>query len=125
MLVTGHPIVHIEIPAVSPGAAGKFYSDVFGWKVEADPTYNYVQFQAEGGPGGGFVKPKEDTPVLYKPDSLLVFLGTDDIDATLATIEAHGGKTVLPKTEIPQIGWWAAFTDPTGNRLGLFTPAPR
>jgi predicted enzyme related to lactoylglutathione lyase len=43
------------------------------------------------------------------------------IDATLETIEAHGGKTVLPKREIPHVGWWAVFADPSGNHLGLFT----
>jgi uncharacterized protein len=125
MLMTGHPIVHIEIPAISTGAAGKFYQDVFDWKIEADETYNYVQFQSEGGPGGGFVEPGAQAPVEYKLDRLLVYLATDDIDATLATIEAHGGKTVLAKTEIPHIGWWAVFTDPSGNHLALFTPAPR
>jgi len=121
MFMTGHPIVHIEIPAANANAAGKFYHDVFGWKIEADQMYNYVQFQSEGGPGGGFVEPAEGTPVEYKLDRLLVYLATDDIDATLATVEAHGGKTVLPKTEIPQVGWWAVFTDPTGNHLALYT----
>jgi predicted enzyme related to lactoylglutathione lyase len=123
--MSGHPIVHIEIPATSASAAGKFYREVFGWKVEADQMYNYVQFQAEGGPGGGFVEPGQAGPVEYKLDRLLVYLATDDINATLAAIEAHGGKTVLPKTEIPHIGWWAVFTDPSGNHLALFTPASR
>lgn len=121
----GHPIVHIEIPAANASAAGTFYGDVFGWKIEADATYNYVMFQAEGGPGGGFVEPNESASIAYRPDSLLVYIGTDDIDASLAQIEAHGGKTLLPKTEIPTIGWWAVFSDPAGNRLALFTAAPR
>jgi hypothetical protein len=119
-----HPFVHIEIPADETPAAGKFYGDVFGWNIETDPTFNYTQFQAEGGPGGGFVSTHEATDggmVQYKPDSLLLYIGTDDIDASLAQVEAHGGKTVLPKTEIPGIGWFAIFTDPTGNRLALFT----
>jgi predicted enzyme related to lactoylglutathione lyase len=123
--MANHPIVHIEIPALNTRAAGQFYNEVFGWKVEADPTYDYVQFQAEGGPGGGFVTPGTSAPVEYKLDRLLVFLNTDDIEATLAAIEAHGGKTVLPKTEIPQFGWWAVFTDPSGNQLALFTPAQK
>jgi len=119
--MSNHPIVHIEIPAKKAGEAGKFYGDLFGWKIEADPTYNYVQFQAEGGPGGGFVEVGGSAPIPYKADSLLVYVGTDDIDATLAKVEALGGKTVLPKTEIPQMGWWAVFADPTGNRVGLFS----
>ncbi len=120
MFVANHPIAHIEIPAVNAGAAGTFYSEVFGWKIETNQTYNYVTFESEGGPRGGFAVPSEPT---YKPDRLLVYLATDDIDATLATIEAHGGKTVLPKTEIPHVGWWAVFTDPSGNHLGLFLSA--
>jgi predicted enzyme related to lactoylglutathione lyase len=120
--VSNHPIVHIEIPAKKARDAGKFYGELFGWKIEADPMYNYVQFAAEGGPGGGFVEVEGgDAPIQYKPDSLLVYVSTDDIDATLAKVESLGGKTVLPKTEIPQMGWWAVFSDPTGNRIGLFT----
>src|SRR5436305_12907333 len=114
MFMADHPIAHLEIPAANTGAAGKFYSDVFGWKIETNPTYNYVTFQSEGGLRGGIVEPTAGTPV-DKLDRLLVYLATDDIDATLATIEVHGGKTVIPKTEIQHFGWWAVFTDSTGN----------
>jgi predicted enzyme related to lactoylglutathione lyase len=120
-----HPIVHFEIPATDTKATGKFYGDVFGWKIETSPEFDYVMFQSEGGPGGGFVGISAPAHVEYKLDRLLVYLGTEDIEATLATIEAHGGKTVLAKTEIPGIGWWAVFTDPNGNHLGLFTSVPR
>jgi len=120
--VSNHPIIHIEIPAKDAAAAGKFYGELFGWKIEADPTYNYVQFQAEGGPGGGFpqlASATTDNPE-YKPDSLIVYVSSDDIDADLAKVESLGGKTLMPKREIPQIGWFAIFTDPTGNRVALF-----
>jgi predicted enzyme related to lactoylglutathione lyase len=30
----------------------------------------------------------------------------------------------VPKTEIPGMGWYAIFSDPTGNRIGLFTGRP-
>lgn len=119
--MSNHPIVHLEIPASDMAKAGAFYSTVFGWKIETDATYNYMQFQAEGGPGGGFVKPGEGMGIHYKSDSLLVYIGTDDIDASLKQVEAHGGKTVLPKTEIPNIGWFGIFTDPTGNHVALYT----
>ena len=122
--MSNHPIVHIEIPAKDTGAAGKFYGDLFGWKIESDTMYNYVQFQAEGGPGGGFVEVgRSGMPVEYKTDSLLVYISTDDIDATLVKVESLGGKILMSKTEIPHVGWWAVFTDPTGNHLGLFTSA--
>jgi predicted enzyme related to lactoylglutathione lyase len=50
-----------------------------------------------------------------------VSIQTDDIDSTLAEVEKLGGKTVTPKTEIPDMGWFAVFTDPEGNYIGLFT----
>jgi len=120
--VSNHPIVHIEIPAKDNRAAGKFYGDLFGWKIESDAMYNYVQFMAEGGPGGGFVEVgQSDAHVEYKTDSLLVYVSTDDIDATLAKVESLGGKILMPKSEIPHVGWWGVFSDPTGNRVALYT----
>jgi len=120
-----HPIVHIEIPANDTGAAANFYKDVFDWKVEVDDTYHYAQFSVEGGPGGGFVVPGSEGPMTYKADRLLVYIGTDDIEASLASVEAHGGKTVLPEQEIPHVGWFAIFTDPTGNTVALFKAVSR
>jgi uncharacterized protein len=119
-LMANYPIVHLEIPATDANAAGTFYGDVFGWTIQTNLEHNYTTFETEGGPRGGFVGPG-DSPLGYQVDRLLVYLATDDIEGTLATIEAHGGKTVLPKTEIPHVGWWAVFADPTGNHLGLFT----
>lgn len=112
-----HPISHVEIPAVKPAEAGTFYRDVFGWEVTTNQEHNYTTFQSGGGVRGGFTAPTEAS---YKPDRLMVYITTDDIDATLAAIEAHGGKTVVPKTEVPHVGQWAIFTDPAGNHLGLF-----
>ncbi len=113
-----HPIVHIELPATDPRAAGQFYATVFGWKVETDANFDYTMFSAEGGPGGGFIK-----ATTSQEGGPLVYIGTDDIDATLAKITAHGGKTVTPKTEIPHIGWFAVFNDPFGARVALYTDA--
>jgi predicted enzyme related to lactoylglutathione lyase len=113
-----HPVSHIEIPTANTGASSQFYNEVFGWQIATNPTYNYTTFEAEGGLRGGFAAPTEPS---YKPDRLMVYLATDDIDATLATIEAHGGKTEHAKTEIPGVGTWAIFSDPAGNHIGLFT----
>ena len=116
-----HPVVHIEIAATEPEAAGRFYAELFGWKVEIDqsvPGMDYMTFTAEPGPGGGF--PKVDNE-MYKPGDILLHVGTDDIDATLSKAESLGATVLVPKTEIPTIGWFAIFADPTGARMGLFT----
>ena len=57
--------------------------------------------------------------------TVIVYIQADDIPAALAKIEAHGGKTLLPQTEIPGVGWFAFFVDPTGNRMALYKGKPQ
>ena len=93
--MTGHPIVHVEIPASDLKEASKFYTEVFGWQIDTSTMEEYPMFAAEGGPGGGFVKLGDMAHSVGRP---LLFIGTDDIDASLAAVEAHGGKTVMART---------------------------
>ena len=113
-----HPIVHVEIPSRDAKVNAKFYGDAFGWKLEHAPDFDYWMFAAEGGPGGGF--PGLSDQMDIKPGEVLVYISTDDIEASLAKIESLGGKTLSPKQEIPGMGWWAFFADPSGNRLALY-----
>lgn len=119
-----HSIVHVEIPATDPATSSKFYADLFDWKMQVEPAFNYHMFQADPGPAGAFVEVGEGT-MGYKPGEVLIYISTDDIDATLARAEVLGGKTLQTKTEIPQTGWFAIFADPTGNRIALFTAMSR
>ena len=118
-------IVHLEISAKDSAVSSKFYSDVFGWKIEVDPNFNYYQFKADGTMGlsyGAFVQADGQ---MYKAGEIIPYIGTDEIDRDLSKIEALGGKTVQPSTEIPGVGWFAFFQDPAGNRMGLFKTLPR
>lgn len=110
-----HPIVHIEIAAKDREAAGKFYSDVFGWNVQQMPEMNYATFEAEGGPGGG-LNPVENNP----PAPVMVYINTDDIDATLKKIQELGGKVLRPKDVVPGMGQFAFFSDPSGTPLAVW-----
>ena len=112
-----HPIVHIEFSASDREAAGRFYSDAFGWQIQQMPEMNYATFEAKGGPGGGFNPVNEQNPA----GSILVYIDSNDIETDLKKIESLGGSTIIPKTEIPQVGWFAIFADLTGNQLGLYT----
>ena len=120
--MAAQPIVHVEFPASDPKAAAQFYSDVFGWGIQVDPTFDYHMFRAEGGPGGGFVKVADGDSMGYKIGEVRVYIGSDDIDGDLAKVTAHGGTVVAPKTEIPQTGWFGVFKDPSGNTVAVFTP---
>jgi hypothetical protein len=111
-------IVHIEIPATDGVKAGKFYHDLFGWKIETDPKMDYTTWAPPEGLGGGFAPITETT----QPGNVLIHVVSDDIEADLVRIKALGGTVLKEKTEIPNIGWFALFKDPTGNTLSLFTP---
>lgn len=113
-----HPICHIEIPAANPTALGSFYTEVFDWRIEAaDPERNAHLFHVQRGPGGAFVQESDTTGA--KVGQVLLYIFTEDIDATLAKAETLGAKTLTPKTEVPY-GWTATFADPAGNRIALF-----
>jgi predicted enzyme related to lactoylglutathione lyase len=111
-----HPVVHIEISAKDRKDAAKFYHDVFGWQVEQIPDMDYATFNPGEGVGGGFNPVTKENPA----GTVTVYIGTDDIEATLGDIESAGGKIIAPKAEIPGMGWFAFFKDPTGNTLALF-----
>jgi uncharacterized protein len=117
--MASHPIVHIEIPVTNPVEAAKFYNALFDWKIEHDETFNYTQFDAEGGPGGAFVDINTD-PNLHQIGQALIYVDSDDIPTSLSRVEALGGQVVTAETEIPGIGWYAIFTDPSGNKVALY-----
>ena len=110
-------VVHLEIPAANVEAAGNFYQDLFGWKMQHVPEFDYTMWEDGSGYGGGFNKLSEHYPV----GQVLVYIDSDDIDADLQQVEKLGGTVVTPKTEIPGTGWFGVFQDPTGNKIALYT----
>ena len=111
-----HAIVHVEISAKDRLAASKFYQELFGWQVEQMPEMEYATFETGEGVGGGLSPLGENNP----EGSVVVYVSTDDIPATLEQVVKLGGKVLVPQTEIPGMGWFGMFSDPSNNRLGLF-----
>ena len=116
--MTDHPIVHIELSTLDSKASAKFYGDTFSWKITNMEEMDYFTWAPETGPGGGFNPVTEDNPA----GSVLLYIQVEDIESKLEQIEKNGGKTLNPKSEIPGIGHFGIFADPTGNKVGLFTP---
>jgi predicted enzyme related to lactoylglutathione lyase len=49
------------------------------------------------------------------------YIMVDSIAESLKQIENAGGRVVTPRTDIaPNMGAFAAFTDPVGNEFGLY-----
>ncbi|MBM3124252.1 MAG: VOC family protein [Chloroflexi bacterium] len=110
-------VVHVEIPASHVEAAGKFYRELFGWKMTHVPEMNYTMWEAGDGSGGGFPQVSEENPA----GQVLVYIHSDDIETDLQKVERLGGKIIQAKREIPNTGWFGVFKDPTGNVLALYT----
>ena len=119
-----HTIVHFEIPADDVEKLRKFYSQLFGWKIEKMPGpveywgIQTVPVDEKGGPirpgvNGGMMKKQnqEHKPVNY----ILV----ESVDEYVRKIESLDGKIVVPKMEVPGIGWWALALDPEGNQFAI------
>jgi len=110
-------IVHIEIPTQNGKESGEFYEKLFGWHIERDEELDYTMFDPHHGPGGGFNPLSENV----KAGEVLIYVNSEDIEADLKLAASLGGTIVMEKAEIPNIGWYGMFTDPTGNTIGLYT----
>ncbi|MFQ5608358.1 MAG: VOC family protein [Candidatus Zixiibacteriota bacterium] len=113
-----NPVVHFEIGCKDGAAGQKFYSELFDWKFEAYGEARMINTGSEQGIQGHI------NSLGHEPHNYCaVYVQVDDIDAYLAKAEELGGKKMVPKTEIPGMGWFAWLTDPEGNIVGLWTPA--
>lgn len=115
--------VHIEIASADPERTKKFFEEVFEWEFDSHPEMNYHTYLAPSGPGGGLMAPMENqTP------GILNYLLSHSIEQDVKKIESAGGRVLQPKMEIPGVGWFAVFQEPTGITLALFEakemPAP-
>lgn len=117
--MTKRNIVHIEIPTANAKKSGDFYGNLFGWHIETDEKMGYTIWDPHEGPGGGFSVLGDDTAV----GEVLLYVDSDDIEADLKQAVALGGTLVMPKTEIPTVGFFGIFKDPTGNKIAVFTDA--
>ena len=123
-----HTIIHFEIPANDVEKVKKFYSDVFGWKIEKLPDMEYysittVPMDEKGnllrpGVNGGLYKREQpmQQPVNY--------VWVESVEEYMKKIEAMGGKVVVPKMEVTGMGWFALGQDPEGNTFGIFEVKP-
>jgi predicted enzyme related to lactoylglutathione lyase len=120
--MTKRNIVHIEIPAADQAKSARFYQSLFGWKTTRDEKMNYTMWDPSEGPGGGFSPlGKQQDGSQVNPGDILIHVNSEDIDADLKRVVELGGKVVRQKSEIPGIGWWGVFKDPTGNQIALYT----
>jgi predicted enzyme related to lactoylglutathione lyase len=106
-------IVHFELPSADVDRAKGFWSGVFGWTF-GGMTEPFAYLMTEG---------EEPVGAIYQADEAgtgpIVYMATDDIDATIAKVRDAGGSAD-DKQPIPQTDWFARCKDTEGNAFSLF-----
>jgi hypothetical protein len=120
-------VVHFEIHASDPARAALFYSSVFAWQIskwEGPTEYWLVSTGKETrGIDGGIVPRRGDPPVPGAAVcSYVCTIEVDKLDESTAAVELNGGTMVVPKMEIPGVGWLAYAHDTEGNIFGMMQP---
>jgi predicted enzyme related to lactoylglutathione lyase len=111
----GHPVMWFEVLGNDGKALQDFYGGLFGWTYNIDNPVKYGMVNTgsqKGIPGGvGQIKPGDRPWTTF-------YVETADITASLAKAERLGGKTIMPRTEMPDVTL-GMFADPEGHLIGL------
>jgi predicted enzyme related to lactoylglutathione lyase len=108
-----------EAPADDTGRASKFYSELFGWKVNPMPgPMEYFHLDtggADAAPDGGLMKRQN-----AGHRGITMYIAVKSVDEASAKVTQLGGSICMPKTPVPGMGWFSIVTDTEGNTLGLW-----
>ena len=111
-MAKGNPVTWFEILGKDGAKTQKFYSDLFGWAVDANNPMSYGMVDNGGQGINGGISDGE-------PPHAMFYIEVSDTDAYLKKIEGMGGKIVHPTEVIPNMVTFALFSDPEGNLVGL------
>ena len=117
-------VQHFEIPADDMARAKKFYSSVFGWKIQDVPGMEYAMAdsvetdenrQPIGGTNGGILKRNANYA-----NTTSITITVSDADKAIQKVISAGGTLVRKKEEFVNIGYVAYVKDTEGNVLGIW-----
>jgi predicted enzyme related to lactoylglutathione lyase len=110
-------VQHFEIPIDVPERAIKFYTEVFGWKInkwEGPLDYWLITTGKDDEPGiDGALTSRSERSLITN------IINIPSIDEFVKKIEAGGGRILMPKTAVPGIGYMTYFEDTEGNVSGI------
>ena len=115
-----HTLCHFEIPADDLESLAAFYRDLFGWKIEpmgGFEGYLGITTGPEPAVGGGMMARQ------HPMQGIINYILVEDVAAYAEKAQSLGAQVLVPKTEIPHMGWFAVIMDPQRNCIGLFETA--
>src|SRR5215212_3452608 len=117
----GQPVTHFEVIGKDGEKLQSYYSQLFGWEIDADNPMSYGMVQREGntnpdgvGIGGGVGSGPEgyDGHVTF-------YVEVPDVEAALAKAEQLGGSRMMGPDEVTEGLVIGLFQDPEGHLMGL------
>ena len=118
-----------ELMTTDVEAAKQFYTQLLDWTTEdmqiegqlEGMTYTVVK--AGGEEVGGIMRlPPQARGT---PPNWGSYVTVDDVDATAKRAQELGAKTIVPPTDIPNVGRFYMFQDPQGAVLSVITYVER
>ena len=120
----GRPVVHFEVIGQDGARLQEYYSELFGWDIDARSGYGLVPREQNlnpdgigigGGVGGG--------PEGYA-GHVTFYVEVPDVEAALAKAEALGGSRLFGPDKVMDMMVLGQFTDPEGHVIGVVEAAP-
>jgi hypothetical protein len=111
-----------DLNTPDPKAAGKFYSKVFGWKIQTQDFSgnSYYLFKLAGkrnGIGGMWPQPLPKHPAAW-----FTYWVVKDCKKTVTQAKRLGGKVLLGPITVPETCTFAIIQDPQGAAFGALQP---
>lgn len=102
-----------------PEAAQRFYTELFGWRVEPTGTEEQAYWGLYNGEtlNAGMMPLPPGSPA---PSHWLVYFTVESLDAAASTIAELTGSVIVPPTVIPGGGRFLVASDPQGAVFALF-----
>ena len=112
-------LVWFEIPADNIQRAKSFYSKLFGWKIKkfAGTKMPYWHIDTGGADhtlDGGMIE--RQTPQHTITNYVLVL----SVEKSAAKVQKLGGKIIMPKAAVPQMGYFVICQDTEKNMFALW-----
>jgi predicted enzyme related to lactoylglutathione lyase len=111
--------VWYDLMTTDPAKAIEFYTQVTGWGTSVwEGPMPYTMWTNGGAPIGGVMKMP---PGVEAPPHWLAYIGTPDVDATVAQATGLGAKVHVQPTDIPSVGRFAVLADPQGAAFAVYS----
>ena len=111
-------IIWFEIPADKPERAKKFYSSLFGWKINPIPGMGDYWHIDTGGPDAS---PDVGMMARRHPgEGITNYVLVPSVDKFAAKVKKLGGKICMEKTAVPEMGFFAVCQDTEKNTFAIW-----